>query len=102
MTERSQLAERPSDSGAAAAAAQGMQNDTATRGTTLTPAVDVFEDSHGITMLADLPGVPKEKLDIKGHDGTLSIEAEAVVPIPSGLRLQYAEIREPHFSGPSR
>ena len=97
MTERSQLAERPSDSGTAVPATQGTQNGTAARGATLTPAVDVFENSHGITVLADLPGVPKEKLDVKVHDGTLSIEAEAVVPIASGLRLQYAEIREPHF-----
>ena len=98
MTERSQLAERPSDSGTAVPATQGTQNGTAARGATLTPAVDVFENSHGITVLADLPGVPKEKLDVKVHDGTLSIEAEAVVPTPAGLRLQHAEIREPRFA----
>jgi HSP20 family protein len=65
---------------------------------TLTPAVDIVEDSQGITLWADLPGVKKEKLDVKVHDGNLSIEAEAVVPTPAGLRLQHAEVREPHFA----
>lgn len=65
---------------------------------TLTPAVDVFEDSQGVTLWADLPGVTKDRLDVKVHDGNLFIEAEAVVPTPAGLRLQHAEIREPHFA----
>jgi len=65
---------------------------------TLTPPVDVFEDSHGITLWADMPGVTKETLEVKVHDGNLYIEAEASVPTPAGLRLQHAEIREPHFA----
>jgi HSP20 family molecular chaperone IbpA len=68
------------------------------RRVTLTPAVDVFEDSQGVTLWADLPGVTKDRLDVKVHDGNLFIEAEAVVPTPAGLRLQHAEIREPHFA----
>ena len=68
------------------------------RQTRLAPAVDIFEDSHGITLYADLPGVPREKLDVRVQDGSLTIEAEAVVPTPSGLRLQHAEIRHPHFA----
>nr|WP_244143460.1 Hsp20 family protein [Paraburkholderia sacchari] len=31
------------------------------------------------------------------QDGSLSIEAEAVIPAPSGLRLQHGELRHPHF-----
>jgi HSP20 family molecular chaperone IbpA len=65
---------------------------------TLTPPVDIFEDSLGITLWADLPGVTKDRLDVKVHDGNLYIEAEAVVPTPAGLRLQHAEIRQPHFA----
>ncbi|MBI0331426.1 Hsp20/alpha crystallin family protein [Burkholderia plantarii] len=62
------------------------------------PAVDVIEDSHGVTLYADLPGVPRDKLDIRVADGSLSIEAEAVIPVPSGLRLRHGEIRHPRFS----
>ncbi|BBA44324.1 MULTISPECIES: Hsp20/alpha crystallin family protein [Burkholderia] len=65
---------------------------------TLVPAVDVYEDSQGVTLWADLPGVTKDKLDVKVHDSSLMIEAEAVVPTPANLRLQHAEVREPHFA----
>ncbi|SAK77081.1 heat shock protein Hsp20 [Caballeronia catudaia] len=65
---------------------------------TLTPPVDIFEDSQGVTLWADLPGVTKDRLDVKVHDGNLYIEAEALVPTPAGLRLQHAEIRQPHFA----
>lgn len=65
---------------------------------TLTPPVDVSEDSQGITLWADLPGVTKERLSVKVHDGNLYIEAEAMVRTPAGLRLQHAEIREPRFA----
>jgi len=70
----------------------------ATRRITLTPAVDIYEGSQGVTLWADLPGVTKDKLDVKVHDSSLSIEAEAVVPTPANLRLQHAEVREPHFA----
>ena len=71
---------------------------TATRQVRLAPDVDIFEDRHGITLYADLPGAPREKLDVRVQDGSLTIEAEAVVPTPAGLRLQHAEIRHPHFA----
>ncbi|MDS0856778.1 Hsp20/alpha crystallin family protein [Burkholderia pseudomultivorans] len=65
--------------------------------TRIAPAVDVFEDSHGITLYADLPGVPREKLDVRVQDSSLTVEAEAVIPTPAGLRLQHGEVRHPHF-----
>ena len=60
--------------------------------------LDVYEDSQGVTLWADLPGVTKDKLDVKVHDSSLLIEAEAMVPTPQNLRLQHAEVREPHFA----
>ena len=68
------------------------------RQTRVAPAVDVFEDAHGITLFADLPGVPREKLDVHVQDGNLHIEAEAVVQTPPSLRLQHAEMQHPHFA----
>ncbi|MBP0588230.1 Hsp20/alpha crystallin family protein [Paraburkholderia sp. LEh10] len=65
---------------------------------TITPAVDIFEDGQAVTLWADLPGVTRDKLDVRVHDGNLSIEAEAVVPTPANLRLQHAEVREPRFA----
>jgi HSP20 family protein len=68
------------------------------RRVTVTPAVDIIEDSCGITLWADLPGVPRDRLDVKVHDGRLYIEAEAVVTTPDDLRLHHAEIRAPYFA----
>ncbi|MEM5421082.1 MULTISPECIES: Hsp20/alpha crystallin family protein [Paraburkholderia] len=65
---------------------------------TITPAVDIYENTQGVTLWADLPGVTRDKLDVRVHDGNLAIEAEAVVPTPANLRLQHAEVREPRFA----
>ncbi|MFC5427969.1 Hsp20/alpha crystallin family protein [Paraburkholderia denitrificans] len=99
MNDSTELANSPSrpsrPSGTGIAAREGAE--VARQGTRIAPAVDVFEDSHGITLYADLPGVPREKLDVRVQDGSLHIEAEAVIPTPSGLRLQHGEVRHPHF-----
>ncbi|KVZ51636.1 heat-shock protein [Burkholderia ubonensis] len=92
MPDTTQLAERDQS------AVTRRDTEQATRRITLTPAVDIYEDSQGVTLWADLPGVTKDKLDVKVHDSSLSIEAEAVVPTPANLRLQHAEVREPHFA----
>jgi HSP20 family protein len=64
---------------------------------TVLPAVDVFEDSSGITLLADMPGVPKEGLDVKIEADTLSIEGQVSSATPEGLEALYAEVRVPRY-----
>lgn len=81
----------------ASAVARG-QSEPSARRMTIAPAVDIYEDAQGVTLWADLPGVTKDKLDVRVHDGNLAIEAEAVVPTPANLRLQHAEVREPRFA----
>lgn len=61
------------------------------------PAVDVFEDAAGITLLADMPGVPKEQLELKVEGDTLLIEATVQTPTPDGLEAVYAEVRVPRY-----
>ena len=92
MAEMNQVVAQPDN-----ALAQ-RQDDKTTQTVTVLPPVDIVEDASGVTLWADLPGVPREKLDVSVHDGSLRIEAEAVVPMPSGLRVQHAEIRQPHFA----
>jgi HSP20 family molecular chaperone IbpA len=74
------------------------QRETAARRAALVPAVDIVEDKSGVTVWADLPGVPKEKLEIKVHDGNLSIEGEAVVPVPAGLTVTHSEVRASRYA----
>ncbi|BCZ85169.1 heat-shock protein [Paraburkholderia terrae] len=80
------------------AALARREGEQSARRMTITPAVDIFEDGQAVTLWADLPGVTRDKLDVRVHDGNLSIEAEAVVPTPAHLRLQHAEVREPRFA----
>ena len=96
MTDTTELASQAG--GNSAAVTHPKNGQTGARQARLAPDVDIFEDRHGITLYADLPGVPREKLDVRVQDGRLMIEAEAVVPTPSGLRLLHAEIRDPHFA----
>jgi HSP20 family molecular chaperone IbpA len=60
-------------------------------------AVDVFEDAGGITLLADMPGVAKEQLELKVEGDALLIEGTAQPPTPDGLEALYAEVRVPRY-----
>ena len=63
----------------------------------LLPRVDVFEDERGITLLADLPGVPRDQLDIKVDGDTLTIEGTVATTTPTGLQPAYVELRVPRY-----
>jgi HSP20 family protein len=58
----------------------------------LTPPVDVVEDADGITLYADLPGVPRDKLDLHVEAETLTIEAESDLATPEGLQSSHTEV----------
>ena len=64
---------------------------------TILPDVDVWEDVDGITLVADLPGVSKEGLNVRVDNDTLLIECEANLDMPEGMEAVYAEVRTPHF-----
>lgn len=59
---------------------------------TLTPAVDVVEDSSGILLYADLPGVSRDKLQLNVEADKLTIEAEVDLPVPEGLQSSHTEV----------
>ena len=61
------------------------------------PAVDVFEDASGITLLVDMPGVPKEQLELKVEGESLQIEGGMQPLTPGGLEAIYAEVRAPRY-----
>jgi HSP20 family molecular chaperone IbpA len=63
----------------------------------LMPPVDVIEDSTGITLYADLPGVPKDKLEMHVEADTLTIEGEVRVATPEGMEANYAEVSIPRY-----
>jgi len=63
----------------------------------LVPAVDVFEDAHGITVQAELPGVSKERLTVEADRNALLIEGEAVIDMPQGMEAIYADMQATKF-----
>jgi len=63
----------------------------------LMPPVDVIEDSTGITLYADLPGVPKDKLNLHVESDTLTIEGDVDFSTPEGMEASYAEVSVPRF-----
>ena len=63
----------------------------------LLPPVDVIEDAQGITLLADLPGVPKDKVTLHVEDDTLSIEGEVALSVPEGMQASHAEVQLPRY-----
>ncbi|MEW6133768.1 MAG: Hsp20/alpha crystallin family protein [Pseudomonadota bacterium] len=67
------------------------------RDTAMLPAVDVVEDAGGITLYADLPGVPKDKLALQVEGDTLTIEGEIALDLPEGMEASHAEIGLPRF-----
>ena len=58
----------------------------------LLPPVDVIEDGTGITLYADLPGVPREQLSLRVDGDRLAIEAELRLPLPEGMTPTHAEV----------
>jgi HSP20 family molecular chaperone IbpA len=63
----------------------------------MTPPVDVFEDASGITLYADLPGVPKDRLSLQIEADTLTIEGEVALGIPDGMDATHAEVSLPRY-----
>nr|WP_298148058.1 Hsp20/alpha crystallin family protein [uncultured Pseudomonas sp.] len=59
----------------------------------LLPQVDVYESKDGILLVADLPGVPKDKLELRVDNDTLLIEADIAQDTPENMEAAYAEVR---------
>ena len=72
---------------------QGSREDTRA----MLPRCDVLEDDEGITLLADLPGVPRDKLELKVDGETLLIEGTVSTATPQQMAAVYVEIRVPRF-----
>ena len=63
----------------------------------LLPPVDVIEDAEGITVYADLPGVPKERLDVHIDGEVLVIEGEMGLEMPQEMEATHVEVSLPRY-----
>ncbi|MGR9087065.1 MAG: Hsp20/alpha crystallin family protein [Gammaproteobacteria bacterium] len=71
---------------------QSRQNEAA-----LAPFVDVIEDSTGITLYADLPGLTKDKLHMQVEADLLTIEGELALDIPENMDASHVEVGLPRY-----
>ena len=73
------------------------QADTGSTEAALMPPVNVYEDAAGITLYADLPGVPKDKLVVQVQGDILTIKGEVALDLPEGMEASYAEVSLPLY-----
>ena len=64
---------------------------------TVMPPVDIFEDESGFTVIADMPGVSKDQLNVKITGDSLLIEGAASVPDIGSMELIYGEVQIPQY-----
>ena len=72
-------------------------NDAGRNEPALLPLVDVIEDAAAITVYADLPGVPKERLNVRVEGDTLLIDADLVLNVPPEMQASHAEVQRTHY-----
>jgi HSP20 family molecular chaperone IbpA len=65
--------------------------------TVLSATVDIFEDAEGITLLADMPGVSKEHLNLEVVNDALTVEGEVKIEMPEGMEALYADVRSTRY-----
>ena len=63
----------------------------------LRPPVDIFEDAEGITLVADMPGVSREGLNIEVDNDMLLVEGVARIDMPEGMEAVHADMRYSHY-----
>lgn len=58
------------------------QGELTQEGPFFVPNIDIFEDDNNIVLLADMPGVSKDNVDIRVEDGRLSIQGKVSKETP--------------------
>jgi HSP20 family molecular chaperone IbpA len=59
----------------------------------LRPATDIFEDDEQITLVADMPGVSRERLDVQVDQDTLTLEGRIDIEDVAELQALHADVR---------
>jgi len=62
-----------------------------------TPPIDIFETEDGLVLLADLPGVASDSLELQVQDNKLTLFGRVKSPVPDEARLLHQEYRVGHF-----
>ncbi|TXH75431.1 MAG: Hsp20/alpha crystallin family protein [Thiothrix sp.] len=60
--------------------------------TSLRPVVTIIEEESGFTLTAELPGVPKENVQVNVENNVLTLEGEIRLQTPEDMKSTHAEI----------
>ena len=93
MSNKSELSRNAGNGGVA----QLKQADTARTESILRPPVDIYENSEGITLQADMPGVSKERLDVRIDGNTLLVEGAIGVAPQEQMTALHADVRATRY-----
>lgn len=63
----------------------------------LRPPVDIYEDANGITLMADMPGVSRDRLTIEVDRDMLLVEGDARIDMSEGMEALYADVRSTRY-----
>ena len=89
MSNQSEVARKESNGGTSADPGGRAANAEST----LRPAVDIFETDEGITLQADMPGVSKERLNVRVEGTNLLVEGEIAITRQEEMQALYADVR---------
>jgi HSP20 family protein len=90
MNERTEVTQRETTAPAARRPSQELEQ-------VLRPAVDIFEGPEDITLVADMPGVSRERLELRAERNSLIIEGGAQLSMPEGMEALYADVRSTRY-----
>ena len=62
-----------------------------------TPPIDIFETEAGLVLLADLPGVSAETLELQVQDNKLTLFGRVTPPVVEHAELLHQEYQVGHF-----
>ena len=57
------------------------------------PPVDIWEDKDGIILCADMPGVSKDRLNLRIDGNNLIVEGQVQFELPGNAEALYADVR---------
>jgi HSP20 family molecular chaperone IbpA len=71
---------------------------TGTKETTpLLPSTNILEHEHGVTLLVEMPGVSKERLQVHCDSRTLVVSGDVEIDMPADMDSLYADLRTTRY-----
>ena len=64
---------------------------------TYVPIADIFEAEQALTVVLEMPGVDKDKVDVSVEDGVLTVQGQLDFSKYEGLRPVYTEYNIGHY-----